>query len=96
MVDRKITLEVFYSPSCPYCPLAINVVRDVASELKDDIKIHVQEINTWDPKGQARALQYGIYAVPSIVINGKLSIVGVPDKEKLRRAILSEVKESQK
>ncbi|MFQ6052323.1 MAG: thioredoxin family protein [Candidatus Hydrothermarchaeota archaeon] len=36
-------------------------------------------------------MKYGIYAVPTIVINGSIEFVGRPDKESLVNAIKKEL-----
>lgn len=87
----KVKLELFYSPTCPYCPLAKKMVAEVAPQFGD--KLDVEEVNTWTPEGQRRAIAYGIHAVPTIAIAGKVKFVGVPpSKEELAKAIREEIK----
>ncbi len=76
-----VKIEVFYSPTCPYCPAAIKVVRKIEKELKDQIE--VEEINTFTIEGQLKAIKNGVYAVPTIILNGKERIVGVPNEHEL-------------
>jgi small redox-active disulfide protein 1 len=85
-----VKIEVFYSPTCPYCPLAMKMVSEVASQFKDSVK--VEEVDTWTPEGIHKAMKYGIQAVPTIVINGKIRFLGVPkSREALAQAIKDEV-----
>lgn len=86
----KVKIEVFYSPTCPYCPVARKMVADVAPAFGG--KVEVEEVNIWTPEGQRRALAYGISAVPTIAIAGKVKFVGVPtSKGELARAIEEEI-----
>jgi small redox-active disulfide protein 1 len=85
-VKRKmpVKIEVFYSPTCPYCPAAIKIVRKIEKELP---QIEVEEINTFTVKGQLKAIKNGVYAVPTIILNGKERIVGVPSEQELLNLI---------
>lgn len=81
MEEFKLVLkvEVFTSPSCPYCPMAEQVVEEAKKEIKDDMDIEVVNIMT----DRQRAIDYGIMAVPAIAINGVVEFVGAPTKEEL-------------
>lgn len=86
----KVKVEVFYSPTCPYCPIARRMVAEVVPQFGD--KVEVEEVNTWTPEGQRRAVAYGIHAVPTIAIAGKVKFVGVPgSKEELAQAVREEI-----
>lgn len=84
-----VKIEVFYSEKCPYCPDAIALVHEVNTEFSDTT---VEEVNTSTSEGAARAVGYQVFAVPTIVINGKVSFVGLPDKKELIEAVESELK----
>lgn len=89
-----VKVEVFHSPTCPHCPKAISLLRDVKSELGDVLE--VEEVNVIYPEGRDRALSYGISAVPTIVINGDRKIVGVPGRDELVSILLEEAGGSRK
>jgi small redox-active disulfide protein 1 len=89
-----VEIEVYTSPTCPYCPHAIKLLNDVAPSF--DQNVVVEEVNSWSEEGQTRALKYGIMAVPTIVINGKIKFVGLPKKDELARAIQEEVNKETK
>ena len=72
-------VEVFTSPSCPYCPMAEQVVEEVKKEIGDSMDVEVVDIS----KDRQRAVDYGIMAVPAIAINGVVEFVGAPSKEEL-------------
>ena len=78
-------IEVFTSPTCPHCPQALMMAKQVAIQIPG---IQVVELSTATPQGMAKAAFYGVQAVPAIFINGKKAFVGVPPSiEALRNAI---------
>ncbi|MDR2623096.1 MAG: MJ0307 family thioredoxin [Methanobrevibacter sp.] len=72
-------VEVFTSPTCPYCPMAEDVVMQAKEQLQD--KMDVEVINIME--NNKRAVDYGIMAVPAVVINGVVEFVGAPTLEDL-------------
>lgn len=74
---RSARFELFYSPLCPTCPAAKEVVRAVAEEKG----VALEEINIMSPDGENRAKEYGIKGVPYLVIDSKHQISGLPTKE---------------
>lgn len=78
-------IEVFTSPTCPHCPRALTMAKQLAAQVSG---IQVIEQSTATPQGYAKAAQYGVQAVPTVFINGKCAFVGAPPSvEALRRAI---------
>ena len=92
-----VRVEFFYSPKCPHCRLAKNVVRRVEKRFKRmskkgfGEKVEVEMVNTFMPRGRMKALKYGIRGVPTIMVNGKKKIVGVPREKGLRKLIEKEM-----
>ncbi|WP_423792021.1 MJ0307 family thioredoxin [Methanocaldococcus indicus] len=78
----KVKIELFTSPMCPHCPAAKRVVEEVVSEIPD---VEVEYINVME--NPQKAMEYGIMAVPTIVINGEVEFIGAPTKEALIEAI---------
>jgi small redox-active disulfide protein 1 len=78
-------IEVFTSPSCPYCPMAEEVVEEAKIKLKDEIDVEVVDIT----KDRQRAIDYKIMAVPAIAINGIVEFVGAPNLEDLLNKLKS-------
>jgi small redox-active disulfide protein 1 len=74
-----VKIEVFTSPMCPHCPAAKRVVEEVVSEMEG---IEVEHVDVM--KEPERAANYGIMAVPTIVIDGEVAFVGAPTKEALK------------
>jgi len=85
----KSKIEVFTSPTCPYCPSAVKVANEVAKERADVI---VEELDTYSDEGSRKALQFQVMTVPTVFVNGPmhneiLAISGVPSKEKLNELV---------
>lgn len=76
-----VKIEVFTSPMCPHCPAAKRVVEEVVSEM-NEANIEVEHVDVM--KEPERAANYGIMAVPTIVIDGEVKFVGAPTKEALK------------
>ncbi len=80
-----VVIEVFTSPTCPHCPRAFFLARQLAMQMPG---IQVVELSTATPAGYAKAALYGVQAVPTIFINGKRAFVGAPPSiEALRQAV---------
>jgi len=82
-----LNIEVFTSPTCPYCPMAIEVVDEAKKEFGD--KIDVEKIDIMVDR--EKAIEYGLMAVPAIAINGVVRFVGAPSREELFEAINDEM-----
>lgn len=83
-----VKVEVFTSPSCPYCPMAVEVVEEVKKEMPDDLEVEKIDIMV----DREKAIEYGLMAVPAIALNGVVKFVGAPGKDELLAAIREEVK----
>lgn len=84
-----VKIEVFTSPTCPYCPMAVEVVEEAKKDLGDSIEIEKVDIM----EDREKAVNYGLMAVPAIAMNGVVKFVGAPGKEELMAAIKEELKE---
>lgn len=78
-----VKLEVFTSPSCPYCPMAKEVAEEARGKFGDSIEIEYVDIT----KDRDRAISYGLMAVPAIAIDGEVKFVGAPSLEDLEASI---------
>jgi thioredoxin 1 len=78
-----VKVEVFTSPSCPYCPMAVQLVEEVKKEMTEDLEVDKIDIMV----DQEKAREYGLMAVPAIALNGVVRFVGAPGKEELIEAI---------
>jgi len=82
-----VNIEVFTSPTCPYCPMAIEVVDEAKKEFGDRIQVEKIDIMA----DREKAIEYGLMAVPAIAINGVVRFVGAPSREELFEAIKDEL-----
>ncbi len=87
-----VTIELFTSPTCPYCPPAREIVYKVAMQLeKQGEDVTLNEYNVYAREGSVKASEYGITHVPEIVIYNnpeKKIIMGeTPSYAKLEKAI---------
>jgi len=84
-IDKDIEIQVFVTPSCPYCPIAVKTAFEFAFE-NEKIKGYGIEVIEFPDLGQ----KYNVMGVPKIVINNTVSFEGaVPPEvflEKIREA----------
>ena len=85
-IDKDVTIKVFVTPTCPYCPMAAISAYKFAIE-NDKIKAEVYDASEFPEE----ASKYNVFAVPKVVINEKISFEGaVPERifiEKILEAI---------
>lgn len=84
-----VKIEVFTSPSCPYCPMAVELVDEVKREMPDDVIVEKIDIM----QDREKAIEYNLMAVPAIALDGIIKFLGAPSKEELVSAIKEELKE---
>ncbi|MFQ6051413.1 MAG: thioredoxin family protein [Candidatus Hydrothermarchaeota archaeon] len=85
-----VRIKIFATPNCPRCEPTIEFVKNVVKEFEKDIEIRIIDIF----KESSKALEYGIYAVPTVVINENVRFVGKlgkNDKKNLIDAIKREL-----
>ncbi len=81
-----IYIEVITSPNCPHSPKALRVASTFVSKCKFPVIVHESSIIT--EEGQARADELSLESTPAILINGRLTFVGVPTQNELKSAVL--------
>ena len=74
----ELLLELFTSPTCPHCPAAKRVAENVVGQMDGALMIE-RDISI--PENADIAARYGVQGVPTIVVNGKYKMVGVPPSE---------------
>jgi len=87
---NTVKVEVFTSPTCPHCPSAIRIAREVAREFQGQVR--VIEVSTATPSGSRRARKYGIMSVPTVIVTGPGSVEslghrGTPSRKTLKKLI---------
>lgn len=74
----ELLIELFTSPTCPHCPAAKRVTESVVKQMEGALLI---ERDVSIPEHVEIAARYGIQGVPTIVVNSKYKMVGVPGSE---------------
>lgn len=72
-VHRPTHIQVFVTPTCPYCPRAARLAHRFALA-NPLIRADVIEVNEFPTVGQV----YGVQGVPKIVVNNLLQVEGLP------------------
>lgn len=70
-IDSSIHIQVFVTPTCPYCPAAVRLAHRMAIE-SDMVWSEMVEATEFVPLAQ----KYSVTSVPKIVINEKHEIQG--------------------
>lgn len=85
-LDADVHLQVFVTPTCPYCPPAVILAQQMAY-YSPRVRADMIEATEFPPLAQ----KYNVYGVPRTVINEKEFIEGaVPERElieKIRRSL---------
>jgi len=75
-IDQPIHLQVFVTPTCPYCPKAVRLAHKFAIENKN-ITADMVEATEFPHL----AMRYNVSGVPRTIINEKVPVEGsVPEK----------------
>jgi glutaredoxin-like protein len=76
-IDKPVTIKVFVTPTCPYCPKAVGTAHKFAI-LNKNITGEMVESLEFDSEAE----EAGVSSVPHIVINGEVEFVGAyPDDQ---------------
>ena len=76
-IDRDVHIQVFVTPTCPYCPRAVRTAHQMAM-INGRIKADMVESIEFPEL----ANRYAVMAVPKIVINENVSFEGaLPEAE---------------
>lgn len=74
-----VTLEVFTSKNCPYCPKAIEAANEAVKELGSDVDYKHYDID----ESMDKVREYQIMSVPTIVVNGRIAFRDAPEPKRL-------------
>lgn len=76
-IDKPVTIKVYVTPTCPYCPKAVGTAHKFAI-LNENITGEMVESLEFDKEAE----EAGVSSVPHIVINGEVEFVGAyPDDQ---------------
>lgn len=84
-MSKDVTLEVFFSQTCPNCPPQKELAKQFES---GDVKVRMTNVS----RENERAKRHGVRAVPTTVVDGpgleaKAGFRGITSEEKLDTAI---------
>ena len=83
-ISESLHLQVFVTPTCPYCPAAVYLAHQLAFEKSDLIRGDMIEATEFPHLSH----HYNVGAVPKIVINDKVEFEGaLPEKQYLDKLI---------
>jgi glutaredoxin-like protein len=82
-LDQSVQIQVFVTPTCPYCPATVRLAHRLAIE-SDMIWADVIETNEFVPLAQKHA----VMSVPKIVINDKFDLTGAIPEDLLVAHVL--------
>ena len=81
-IKRPVHVQVFVTPTCPYCPGAVSLAHQFAME-NQNIRSDMVEISEFPQL----AIKYNVMGVPKTVINETIELVGLQPEEELLRAL---------
>lgn len=84
-VDKPVHIQVFVTPTCPYCPASVRTAHKMAIE-NPLIRADMIEVIEFPHL----AHKYGVMGVPKVVINDKISFEGaLPEPHFLQHVLLA-------
>ena len=81
-MTTPLHLQVFVTPTCPYCPRAVHLAHQLALE-SDLVRADMVEATEFPALSQ----KYQVMGVPRTVINDKAYIEGAAPEEMLMRKL---------
>ena len=72
-IDRDVSIQVYVTPNCPYCPRAVLLAHQVAIESKGWVQSECVEAS----QNMDLATQFNVSSVPQQVINGDMDSVSI-------------------
>ncbi len=82
-LKEPIHIQVFITPTCPYCPRAVMLAHKMAIESENIRGDMIESIEF-----PQLADKYGVYAVPKIIVNDKVEFEGaLPEPQFLEKVL---------
>ena len=88
-VKESLHIQVFITPTCPYCPRAVRIAHKMAF-LNENIMADMVEASEFPNLSE----KYGVYAVPKIVVNDKVEFEGALPEDQFIREVLKAVEKN--
>ncbi len=88
-INKPIRIQVFVTPSCPYCPKAVRTAHKIAIE-NDFVTADMVEASEFPEVSD----KYGVQAVPKTVINDGTEFVGALPEDQFVDGVLSALEQN--
>ncbi len=83
-VNAPVHIQVFVTPTCPYCPMAVSLAHQSAIE-NPHVKADMIDVTEFPHLGQ----KYAVMGVPKVVINERVEFTGLlPEDQFLQHVIV--------
>lgn len=82
-IDRDVHIQVFVTPTCPFCPSAVRTAHQMAIENPQHITADVVEAAEF-PHLVSR---YGVSAVPTVIVDDKIQFEGTLSDEEFAERV---------
>jgi len=84
-VTAPVHIQVFVTPTCPYCPMAVSLAHQFAIENRH-VKADMIDVTEFPHLGQ----KYAVMGVPKVVINERVEFTGLlPEDQFLQHVIVA-------
>jgi thioredoxin len=72
-MDRDVSIQVYVTPNCPYCPRAVLLAHQIAIESRGWVESECVEAS----ENMDLAIQFNVSSVPQQVINGDMDSISI-------------------
>jgi len=83
--SKQVTIEMFYTLTCPNCKILQRVLDETLPEYGDKFLFKKTMANA--PLGMIRTMRLGIHTVPALLINNEIAFKQVPTKQELMKKL---------
>ena len=84
-VNAPVHIQVFVTPTCPYCPMAVSLAHQLAIE-NPQVRADMIDVTEFPHLGQ----KYAVMGVPKVVINERVEFTGLlPEDQFLQHVIVA-------
>lgn len=90
-LEEPVHLQVFVTPTCPYCPRAVNLAHQMAY-VSDKVTADMVEVSEYPHLGQ----RYEVMGVPRTVINENAYLEGAAPEQMLLEKVKTSVRQASK
>ncbi len=82
-LEKPVHIQVFVTPTCPYCPMAVRLAHQIAFE-SDKVRGDMVEVTEFPHLGN----KYGVMGVPKSIFNEKVELEGaVPEPHYVEKVL---------